>query len=610
MCGLVGVVGTPLPEPEVLRAMRDAMIHRGPDDAGLWIAGPAALAHRRLEVIAPGPAGRQPMLTADQRAGLVYNGEIYNHHDLRARMPDRSWRSGSDTETLLRWLTEGGDPAELRGMYALALVDLDARTLTLARDPLGIKPLFWARLPGRVLFASEIPALFKHPGLTPQPDPAGVSAYLTTLRSVLHDRTMFVGVRALTPGQVLTFDLDDPDRAPTERVIDVRPAAGELRDVVTDSVRAHLLADVPVCVLLSGGLDSTAVAAVAARVHPSLRSYCSGVDGPDTDARYARQAAATLGTDHREAFLDEATFTALWHDSVRRTGLPLSTPNETAIRLVARRLRADGCVVTLSGEGADELLAGYDGPMRAAAAYEADPRISPGRFQLEANAWMPVALKPDLLTPQFWAGLDGDAALLSTYERLFESVSAGARCPLDRHLRFLRRVNLVGLLQRLDSATMLESVEGRTPLADRLVAACTDGLRFAELFDPAGATPADRTKLALRRAFAGDVPESVLRRDKASFPVPFQAWMGTTVALLPAMVTLRAIVRPTVLHAIGADPAGMWSLAWPVLNLGLWLERWWPAAAPADGAESAQAVAASRRGTAESSSLVYSCLGA
>lgn len=606
MCGLAGVIGYPEPGAATLAAMQGALAHRGPDGAGEWSIPGVHLVHRRLAVINPGPGGRQPMRSDDGRLVLAYNGELYNDATLRARLGGNGFKTSCDTETLLRWLSAGGPLDALRGMYAFAAIDTRARTLVLARDPFGIKPLFWARLPGRVLFASEIPALFEHPELSPEPDIRGVSAYLTTIRTVTDGHTMFAGVMSLRPGESLRFDLDDPDAEPARTTCRIEPAETDddperLRGVIAGSVFQHLRTDVPLCALLSGGLDSSVIAATAAERLGPIRTYCSGVDEPGADAGHARRAAAAIGTDHREAFLDAELFTELWQDSVSRTGLPMSTPNEAAIRLIARRLRADGCVVTLSGEGADEVFAGYDAPLLAAAGYESSPDGPPGAFTLRSNAWILPELKGALLTPEWSRGVEGDEWLLDTYERLFAEVSAGARSPLDRHLRFQRRVNLEGLLGRLDSATMLESVEGRTPFADREVVSAADGLPFGALFDPAGQDGPRRTKLALRAAFAREVPREVLDREKASFPVPFWRWMHATAARVTRNRTAAWIFTPAVLATIRADPGRCWGTAWPVLNVCLWAERWW--------GDAAQASAAWRRGTAESRPLVYSCAG-
>ncbi|MEO1535925.1 MAG: asparagine synthetase B, partial [Planctomycetota bacterium] len=235
MCGIAGFIGDPQPSRAVLQRMRDALAHRGPDGAGDWVGRGVSLVHRRLAVIAPGPAAQQPMSTDDGRFVLAYNGEVYNDDTLRRELQAESgvqrWRSSCDTESLLQWLAAGRPLAAVRGMYALALVDTAKRTLTLARDPLGIKPLFWARTSsGGVVFASELQALFEHPELSPEPDPLGVSLYLSSVRTVLGEQTLFAGVRSVEPGGVVTFDLDAPNRDPMKSRIEIEPDDGEPSD--------------------------------------------------------------------------------------------------------------------------------------------------------------------------------------------------------------------------------------------------------------------------------------------------------------------------------------------------------------------------------------------
>ncbi|HZW11271.1 MAG TPA: asparagine synthase (glutamine-hydrolyzing) [Phycisphaerales bacterium] len=603
MCGILGVATTrrerlSISDRDVCR-LRDLMAHRGPDGAGMWRSGNVALAHRRLAVVGLGDPGRQPMATPDGRYVLVYNGELYNEPDLRSRLTreGRPPTTPCDTETLLLWLaTRGVDGLrDLRGMYALALLDTIEHRLTLARDPLGIKPLYWWK--GRdegadlLLFASEPGPILAHPAVAPRPDMAGVSAYLTTIRTTLGDRTLFEGVRALPPGRVMTFGLAGAElRSQTFDLAvgtaDVHPEHAarveEARAQVYASVAAHLRADVPTCCLLSGGLDSAVVVSVAAGLRPGLRTYCAGASGdipggaPSEDLRFARGAAAAFGTRHAEAHVDEPLFLARWREMVARLGTPLSTPNEVAIGELARRLRAEGNVVALSGEGADELFGGYDQPLRLAAAHVALGDADPAAFQLAIGSWCPVESKPGLLTDAAWAAAGGDGWLRSWYTDEFARTarSSGAAAPdarLADHLRFQRRVNLAGLLQRLDSALMLESVEGRTPFADVAVAAFAESLPMSDRF-----VPPDRTKLILREAFAGALPPEIVSRPKASFPLPFERWVRGAGEWIGGSAWLRELVRPEAIELLALRPESCWRLAWPLANLALWADRWWP----------------------------------
>ena len=583
MCGILTLIGRDPGDAAVAR-MRDTMTHRGPDGAGLWRGTNVVMAHRRLAVIDTRDAALQPMHSACGRHVVVYNGELYNDNQLREAMgrDPSSYRTSCDTETLVELLASSGLEAlrAMRGMFAFAWADLAKRKLVVCRDPMGIKPVYWARTGQSVTIASEIGAILSHPEMSVRPDLVGVSSYLSTVRAELDDRTMFEGVRVVRPGEVLTFDLDNWRAEPGRSSVPTAPArseagANEIRNAVEQSVISHLRTDVPICSLLSGGLDSTIIAGVASRALPGLRTYCAGSDANDGDPAAAREVAQSLRTDHHETILDEAMFLSTWRESVTQTGLPACTPNEVAIRLIARSLRGDGQIVALTGEGADELFGGYELPLRLASEHVATGNPSPGRFQLESNAWYATDMKRAVLQPGVWREVENDEAIAGVFERLFEQSREHATSELDAHLRFQRRVNLTGLLRRLDAMTMLESVEGRTPFADREVLAVAESVPMARLYDPDVAEISQRTKIALREAFRGRVSDVAMDRAKASFPLPFQDWMLGARGVLTTSAFLRQLFTPAAIHAVASDTKNLWNLAWPMMNLALWGERWW-----------------------------------
>jgi len=579
--------------------LRDLMTARGPDDAGLWRGEQVVLGHRRLSVVDPTPAGWQPMATPDGRFVVVYNGELYNDAAVREALAGEGvrFRTSCDTETVLfalaKWGIEG--LGRLRGMYGLGLYDAAERRLLLARDPLGIKPLYWwrGRVDGHdeVVFASDVRAVIGHPAVAVRPDAVAVSAYLTTIRRALGERTLYEGVRIVEPGMALVVDLSGED-VRVERVrhwdgegtggqrdtgteggnrAEACPTERRVREVVEESVRLHLRADVETCCLLSGGLDSTIVAGCATERMSGLRTYCAGArtGSDDDDLSCARRVAELLGTAHGEAVLTEGMFIERWRELVGRMALPLSTPNEVAIYEVAKRLRADGCVVTLSGEGADELFGGYGLPMRQAATYVASGNEDPGLFQLLSAAWVSAEAKPAVLSEGAWRAAEGDAGLVSWYREEFARLRHDGEDPMQAHLRFHRRVNLAGLLDRLDTATMLASVEGRTPLADRAVAELAESLPMEWKFgvEEAGAA---WTKRSLREAFRESVPGFVMEREKASFPVPFRSWGSERVDILRSSGFAREWFSDAAVEAVCERPEALWALAWPMCNLALW----------------------------------------
>ena len=601
MCGFVGIAtgrnGTPGIDTSAFLALRDRLAHRGPDDAGIYQSERVWLGHRRLAVIDTSDAGHQPMTLAGEdgaaRYTLAYNGELYNDREIREELRARGvrFRSECDTETLLRALAlwSGAAMRRVRGMFTLALYDAHLRTLTLARDPLGVKPLYYALTGERLVFASEPHVVAGHPSVGARADFAMCSAYMTTIRTVLGERTMYEGVRALRAGQLMQCDLSGEkpvcrlvDWWRSERIGDdesdeITEQAPRVRKALDDSILRHMRADVPVCALLSGGLDSTITTGVARGVHDGLRTYSAGADtGPDGDLVHAQEVAREWGLAHERAVVDEGHFRTSWAQMVERQGVPLSTPNEVAIHAVASRLRDDGCVVTISGEGADELFGGYAQPLALASRYVAGEidAPGPGAFELAANAWAPMESKAQLLNAQAWDASGRDAWLSGFYEDEFEAVRteagiAGGERDLQLHLRFLRRVNLAGLLQRLDTATMLASVEGRTPFADAHLAALAETLPLEVKYDPEGEPPAS-TKRVLRAAYEDLVPGSVMRRHKASFPLPFTEWMEGHRETLVGSPLVRTLYQPEVIELIGARPSEVWNLAWPAINLALW----------------------------------------
>ncbi|MCC6320126.1 MAG: asparagine synthase (glutamine-hydrolyzing) [Phycisphaerales bacterium] len=621
MCGIFGIAtvagrSVTLSDQRVCR-FRDMLAHRGPNGAGLWRSdgevggrGQFVLAHRRLAVIDPTQAGSQPMLMDDRSFGvrgrarwaIAYNGELYNDRELRDELGRETggwggggaFRTSCDTETLLhvmaRWGTEG--VSRLRGMFAFALVDQVRRTLVLTRDPLGIKPLYYKASEREIVFASEPAPIMEYADAPPRPDMVAASAYMTTIRTTLDDRTLFEGVRCVRPGESIEFRLDGAEPVMRRHQVSTASAASgnmhreeSVREVVADSIGRHLRSDVATCCLLSGGLDSSIIVSdVRRRTAGEIRTYCSGHDDGQNrgDLAFAEQAASHFGTSHTAAPVSRQMFADRWPEMVGRMGVPLSTPNEVAINEVARRLHADGQVVALSGEGADELFGGYELPLRLAMQWEAarsgneraESRVeAAARFQLDSNAWVPIETKAAILRPDVWKGVEQDCSLVSAYRDVFAQ-GAPEQDGVGAHLTFHRRVNLVGLLVRLDTATMLEGVEGRTPFADVRVCEFAESLPTARKFAVEG--EAMRTKIALREAFAGVLPSEIIQRPKASFPLPFQDWVIDAVPALQRSEFSRSMFREEAIAQVCAQPGALWRLAWPMVNLALWGERWWP----------------------------------
>ncbi|MEM1451937.1 MAG: asparagine synthase (glutamine-hydrolyzing) [Planctomycetota bacterium] len=596
MCGIVGEV-TAQGDASALtdagaEAWLDRLAHRGPDGRGLWREENVLLGHTRLAVRDPeSAAAAQPIATPCGRYVLAYNGELYDDAALRAELlPEVQRRTGGrgfvttcDAETLLWALVLRGASAldDLRGMYALAFVDLARRELLLARDPLGVKPLVWAVAGRGLAFASEPLALVSHPRVDRRPDADMVSAYLATSRRTLAGRTMFEGVEALLPGDVLRVDLCERDPRPVRVArAEAAPLTGSFtgptdadacRRVIEDATLRHLVSDVPLCALLSGGLDSTILATIVTGQRPDLATWCaSGVEDGDEvgpDPRAARAVATRLGTRHTDVSIDRATFAREWEAHVAHLGQPLSTPNEIAIAETARAMRSGGATVTLSGEGADELFGGYDAALQAFAAHASlpEPPIGASRFHLEVTSWVSPADQERLLV----VGARRSEFVVGTFDAAYRrGLERANGDPLGAHLEVQREINLNALLERLDAATMRYGIEGRTPFADVEVARFARAVPMERKF--VSGRGVDGSKIVLRDAFRSAVPDAITKREKASFPLPFERWSASMAGILDGSRFLAEIVRPAAIRAAVDDPIEQWRLAWLLGNLALW----------------------------------------
>lgn len=637
MCGFVGMfdldAAAPLDPAPVRRGMA-LMQDRGPDAEGLYQGPGVVLGHRRLAVIDPDGA-RQPWIDAATGAVLVYNGELYNFRELRRELGagGRPFVSRSDTEVLLQaWLAWGpACLARLRGMYAFVIWDPTRQTLFLARDRVGVKPLYYARRGRRWLVASTLPALRCLPGIEPVLDLDTASHYLTTVRTTLGERTLYREVRTLLPGTSLALNraavhVPRPQRywdfpivpATEKRVADPAQVQEEVRALVGEAVHEQLVSDVPLGGFLSGGVDSAVIASLASRASPGgFLAYHTSYAGDGFDEWPAvQEIVQACGISCCRLQPDTAAYPADWDALMRRKGLPLSTPNEVPIWHLAKAVKAR-FTVALTGEGSDELFGGYVVPYFSAWDYDRARRQPPavgepptpldnaleqlyGRpwsacwpdHHFLLNSWVSPSRKPDLLTPDAWLSLRGDDAMFTHYEALFAPLAACST--LDAFMHVHARVNLEGLLARVDSSTMAASVEARVPFTDHRLAErlfqlpdhlkldwCDEAARQRgqELnAAQAQARGLVRSKILLRDAFCGLIPDSVRRRPKMSFPVPFETsfagpWRGMAAAELEASPLRGTLLAAATLDNLvrHADHRANAMLLWPVVNLCLWV---------------------------------------
>ena len=615
ICGLVSREGVDGREQAVIREMSAALRHRGPDSDGFWSDGAAGLAARRLSIIDL-EHGDQPIANETGTVRVVQNGEIYNYRALRDRLvrEGHRLRTGCDTEVLVHLYEQLGVDfvRELRGMFAIALWDAERRRLVLARDQFGIKPLCYSQTGGRLAFASELRALEHVPWVSTELDPDGLEGYLAT-NSVPGPMTILRDARKLLPGHLLVWDDGEVALERYARPLPVsrgevrnesdRSLTAELRGRLRDSVRAHLVADVPVGVLLSGGIDSSALTALAAQETPGpVSTFSIGFEERSFDElERARAVARRYGTDHHELVLRPHAVELL-AQIVAAFDEPLGDSSALPTYLVSE-LASQHVKVVLSGEGGDELFGGYYtyvadmlatrlGPVAAAARPAVELLPSSSRkvsLDYRLKRFVRAADRPPLERHQGWKEIfsDGDR------DELLLPSSRGSGHPLDEHraryaetdgaepLARLQDVDTAtylvdDLLVKTDRASMAHSLEVRVPFLDPAVA----GLALA--LPTRAKVSGLRKKRLLRRAVSGLVPRSVAYGRKQGFSIPAASWLrGELVpfareVLSPEQIRRQGYLRPeAVTRVLDDHVAGREDLSrqlWGLMCLSLWLE--------------------------------------
>ncbi|MFN8066484.1 MAG: asparagine synthase (glutamine-hydrolyzing) [Vicinamibacterales bacterium] len=628
MCGIAGFVsfdGLPADAPDTAIRMRDILTHRGPDEAGLFVDARAALAHRRLSIVDLS-SGHQPLANENGRVQVVYNGEIYNHAEVRRELESHGhrYRTRSDTETIVHAYEQWGDACveRFRGMFAFALWDSRRGRLLLVRDRLGVKPLYWAQVGSTLLFASEIKALLASGLVTTSPNLAALPELLST-RYVSGEDTMFVGIRKLLPGHRLVFE---QGRATVQEWWDVPAgrrngirASGDLaagadpvvrfRELLEEAVRLRLMADVPLGMFLSGGIDSSAIAALMARqVGRPIKTFSVGFEEQAfNELGYARDVARAIGAEPHEIVIDDEDFFGalprlIWHEDE-----PIAHPSSVPLYFVSKLAR-EHVTVVLTGEGSDELLAGYGKYPRIALNWRAGtvyqrmlpkalreavanailPTLPPRARRLATRSFLamdrtPAAMFLDnfaairlgdqraLLAAGLQSGIDARAYGESIAR--FEKPPAGSSL-LTRLLYADMKTYLVELLMKQDQMSMAASIESRVPFLDHKL------VEYAWTLPDSWKLSGWTTKRVLRETMKGVLPEAILTRPKMGFPVPFsrwtrERWLGPIRdVLLDRRTRERGVIEPRAVERLLEDHASAstdgWDRIWMLLNLELW----------------------------------------
>ncbi|BDD87613.1 asparagine synthase (glutamine-hydrolyzing) [Desulfofustis limnaeus] len=553
MCGITGIYyknRERAVDGADISIMRDTMVHRGPDDAGIYLSGNVGLGHRRLSIVGLS-SGHQPMSNEAGTVWIVFNGEIYNYPELKITMESKGYRfrTQSDTEVIIHLFEEYGENCvhHLNGMFAFAIWDKNNRRLFLARDRLGIKPFYYAEVNGALIFGSEIKAVLAYPGFQTDCDRDSVFEYFL-FRAVSGKRTMFEGVRSLLPGHCLLVTEEKTvakqywehcSRQPL--VFTFNEAVERLEELLVDAVRLRLMSEVPLGTFCSGGIDSSLVTAIAAKAigHP-INTFSVGFYESDFDEGYfARLVSSEYGTNHHELKLTNKEYAQLLPDLIYLNDEPLNFQNSIHIFAISQ-LAKKHVTVVLTGEGADELFFGYP-------RYKIPQLVSNlKRFKLIAGFILKNVgtILNDHRIEKLLYFLDKDLSDIikcnaavnkeelidqimipgifkkdlsyrnELFESIFENIEVLECLSLQDQLTYL-----VSILNRQDKMSMGASVEARVPFLDYRI------VEFANLLPGSLRMKGHTSKLLVKEVAKKYLPMEVVNRKKSGFGVPLKTWL-------------------------------------------------------------------------------------
>ena len=623
MCGICGIFfqdRTRRVDRSTLASMNRQITHRGPDDEGLFVDANVGIAMRRLSIIDV-KSGHQPLSNETGDVWIVYNGEVYNHGDSRKDMEARGhvYRTHSDTESIVHLYEEYGRDCvqHLRGMFAFVIWDQRRRVLFGARDRLGIKPFYYRHQDGTLLFGSEIKALLAYPGVNPEFNRSILGEYLAFGYTSGPD-TMFSGIRKLMPGHWFELDETGDWRSGQYWDLQVAPDDGSLpekhyidmyRAGLEQAVSSHLMSDVPLGVFLSGGVDSSAVAALTKRVREEpVETFSVGYEeAAFSELGYAQEVATHIGTQHHEVRVSRKEFfdtlpSLIWHEDE-----PIVWPSSVALYFVARLAR-ERVTVVLTGEGSDETLGGYGRYARTLWNTRADSvyrSVTPGLLRRQVRGAIQsefTGAKQRRRLEHTFLGRDGEhweSFYFDNFYSAFPSVeqadlltgeareAAGSPYSsamgywenssgdlLHRMLYTDIKTYLVELLMKQDQMSMAASIESRVPFLDHVLV--EQAMRIPTKYLLKGLSG----KMILKRALEDLLPRDVLYRKKMGFPTPWARWLqGDQLNEAEQMLTsdrgvARGLFQPEALHRIFAEhrkkQRDHTDRIWRLMNLELW----------------------------------------
>jgi len=628
MCGIYGYLSSKRSiDPRILRSMGDTLRHRGPDDEGEMIGEDGDLCvgfgHQRLSIIDLSPAGRQPMSNEDGSIWITYNGEIYNFIALREELERKGHRfkSSSDTEVVIHLYEELGIRCleKMNGMFAFALWDRHKKTLILARDRIGKKPLHYALSNEGIVFASELKALLTHPGVSREIDLKSLNRYLT-YEYVPAPDSIFKSIKKLEPGHYLLYRQGSTEMVQywdiplTDNPMGYKTEAEyveDLRERLANAVKSRLVADVPVGLFLSGGVDSSLIAALAMRANPKLECFSIGFDEPSFDeSRYARQVARVLNAQHQLMIFSTREMLDTIHNLPDILDEPLADASILPTYLLSK-FASQKVKVALSGDGGDELFAGYPTYQahKLITYYDSLPAFLKSALRTMASH-LPVShdnISTEFKIKQFlkgagvaseirffiWMGAFTDAekkGLLSdevkselrshnTYEDIFNYISKSKLTKdMERILYLSMKLYLQDdLLVKVDRTSMANSLEVRCPLLDY------EFIEFACSLPMFYKLNGLKTKYLFKKAAMGLLPASIINRPKKGFGIPISRWLcGELKDLMMNHLNQQTIERqglfdwPYISGLMDAHlsrRADHRKLLWPLIVFQIWYAR-------------------------------------
>ncbi len=638
MCGICGVweygASAGRVERSLIARMRDEMTHRGPDDSGdlIFDEGNGGFGFRRLSIIDLTAAGHQPMHGCDERTWLVFNGEIYNHAQLRAGLEERGhkYSSRTDSETILHLYEERGLDFvhDIEGDYAIAIWDDEESRLVLVRDRIGVKPLYYSFKNGRLIFASEIKSILQHPSITPEIDELSLYHYLTFLTTPAPN-TLFKDIHKLPAGHMLILGRDgqlnvqqywDALPPPKELQRTEEEHRAEILRLLRDSIRKRMMSDVPFGVFLSGGVDSSAnVALMSEQMSRPVETFTVGFSDAEylNELKSARRIASQFETNHHEVIISEKEMKEFLPDLIFHQDEPIADPVCVPLFYVSKLARDSGTIVVQVGEGSDEIFSGYDNYVRHLNIYERFWRHAESvplplrraisnvsRPALEATGRKRVAI--ELIRrlgagePLFWGGaivydetfkprvlsqsildrMNGHSSLqvVETYLKHIERERPEADF-LSRMTYLELKLRLPELLlMRVDKITMATSVEARVPFLDHHL------VEYAMALPRSLKVQGTTGKHILKRALEDVLPHDLLYEKKRGFGAPVREWFREGLGgwfdehLLNSRMRSRDFLNYEFIARMLAehrDKSKDWGFhLWALLNVSLWYERW------------------------------------